>query len=138
MTRTRGLLIGGGTLVMLYALVSAVVTGEVNLIGVPVFLVAMLVLHDGVFLPAVVGVGALVHRFVPRRWRPPVHWAGIVSLAVAVVAMPLILGFGRSADNASLLPRSYGWGTLVILILVWLVTFAIRKGLARRRPVIVE
>jgi hypothetical protein len=25
---------------------------------------------------------------------------------------PLVLGFGRSADNPSLRPRAYGWGTL--------------------------
>ena len=128
---TRRLLIGGGAAVMAYA-VGGAVFGGVQLIGVLIFLVAMLVLHDGLFLPAVLGLGALVSRFVPARQRGLVRVAGVSSLAVLVIALPLILGFGRSADNPSLLPRPYGWGTLLILVLVWVLAVAIRKGLARR------
>jgi uncharacterized membrane protein YeaQ/YmgE (transglycosylase-associated protein family) len=128
----RGLVAGGG-LVMAYALVGAVSGGQVNLIGVPIFLVAMLILHDGIFLPVVLGVGALVGRFVPERWRGVVRFAGIVSLAVIVIGAPLVAGFGRAADNDSLLPRAYGKGLLLILILVWGLSLLIRKGMERRR-----
>jgi hypothetical protein len=131
-SRLRPILIGGGALVMVYALVGAVTGGGVNLVGVPLFLVAVLVLHDGVFLPVVLGAGALVRRFVPERWRPAVRAAAVVSLAVSVVAAPLVLGFGRSADNFSVLPRAYGWGLTLILILDWGVSLGIRKGLERR------
>lgn len=123
----RALLIGGGALVMVYALVGAVTSGQVNLIGVPIFLVAMLILHDGVFLPVVLGGGALVRRFVPARWQGAVRFAAVISLAVAVTGVPLVLGFGRSADNNSLLPRAYGKGLLLILILVWGVSLGVRK-----------
>jgi hypothetical protein len=129
----RTVLIGGGAAVMLYALVGAVTSGEVNLIGVPIFLVAMLILHDGLFLPAVLGAGALVRRFVPERWRGTVRFGGIITLALCVVAVPLALGFGRSADNPSLLPRAYGRGLVLILIVGWIVVFLSRKGLERRR-----
>jgi uncharacterized membrane protein YeaQ/YmgE (transglycosylase-associated protein family) len=132
-SRLRPVLIAGGVLVMVYALVGAVTGGDVNLVGVPVFLVAVLVLHDGVFLPVVLGVGALVRRFVPERWRSAVRAGAVVSLAVSVVAAPLVLGFGRSADNSSALPRAYGWGLILILILIWGVSLGIRKRLERRR-----
>jgi len=132
-SRLRPMLIAGGVLVMVYALVGAVTGGDVNLVGVPVFLVAVLVLHDGVFLPVVLGVGALVRRFVSERWRSAVRAAAVVSLAVSVVATPLVLGFGRSADNSSILPRAYGWGLILILIVIWGVSLGIRKGLERRR-----
>ena len=130
----RRLLIGGGVAVMLFAMLGAIIGGGVNLVGVLIFLVAVLVLHDGVFLPAVLGLGALVHRFVPASGQAWVRAAGVVTIAVLVVAFPLLLGFGRLRDNPSVLPRSYGWGTFVILVLIWGATFAIRKGLARRRP----
>lgn len=135
----RGVLIGGGALVMVYALAGAVTSGQVNLIGVPIFLVAVLILHDGVFLPVVLGAGALVRRFVPSRWQGTVRFAAVISLAVAVVGVPLVLGFGRSADNDSLLPRAYGKGLLLILIVIWGVSLGMRKvihsrkGLERRR-----
>jgi hypothetical protein len=127
------MLIAGGALVMVYAVVGAVTGGDVNLVGVPLFLVAVLVLHDGVFLPVVIGVGALVHRFVPERWRPAVRAAAVVSVGVSVVGVPSALGFGRSADNPSALPRAYGWGLTLILTLVWGLSLGIRKGLERRR-----
>jgi hypothetical protein len=133
MSRGRAVLIGGGALVMGYAVAGAVTAGGVHLGGVALFLLAMLVLHDGVFLPAVLGVGALAGRFVPGRWRATVRAAGVISLAVAVVGAPLALGFGRSADNPSVLPRAYGWGMTLILVVVWGVSAGIRKGLARRR-----
>lgn len=103
-----------------YAVVGAVTDADVDLVGVPLFLAAVLVLHDGVFLPLVIGAGVLVDRLVPRPWRATVRAAGIVSVAVSVVALPLVLGVGRSADNPSLLPRDYGAGLLGVLVPVWL------------------
>jgi hypothetical protein len=135
----RRALIGAGALVMLYALAGAVTSGQVNLIGVPIFLVAVLILHDGVFLPLVLGAGALVRRLVPARWQGTVRFAAVITLAIAVVGTPLVAGFGRSADNDSLLPRAYGKGLLLILILVWGVSLGVtkvihsRKGWERRR-----
>jgi hypothetical protein len=56
---------------------------------------------------------------------------------VGVVALPLVLGLGRSADNASLLPRPYGRGLLLILALVWsaaAVRVAVRAWRRRSDP----
>jgi hypothetical protein len=126
-------LIAAGVLVMTYAVGGALFDGDVNKAGVPLFLVALIVLHDGVFLPLVLGVGTLIARFVPARWQSAAKPAALISLAVTVVALPLALGFGRSADNPSALPRAYGRGPLLILLLVWVVTLAARKHFERRR-----
>lgn len=131
----RRALILGGVLFMGYGVFGAVTDADVNLIGVPLFLIAVLILHDGIFLPVVLGAGALVNRLVPRPWRGTVRTAGILSLAVSVIALPLVLGFGRSADNPSLLPGNYGSGLVGVLALVWLVSLGYRRARIQGAPV---
>ena len=135
----RRALIVVGALVMAYAILGAVTDPEVRLIGVLVFLAAVLVAHDAVLLPAVLAAGALIRRFVPARAHRPVRAAAVASLAVTVVALPLVLGFGRVAGNPSVLPRLYGAGLLLVLALIWAAAGAsiaarqIHKHLVRSR-----
>ncbi|HEV8567248.1 MAG TPA: hypothetical protein VGQ92_09140 [Actinoplanes sp.] len=129
----RRALIAAGALVMAYAVAGALFDGDVNKVGVALFLIAVLVLHDAVFLPLVIGAGALIGRFVPVRWQSTTRVAALISLAVSVVALPLVLGFGRSPDNPSALPLPYGRGLIVILILIWIGSLGARKGMERRR-----
>jgi hypothetical protein len=59
-----------------------------------------------------------------------------VSLAVGVVAFPLVLGFGRTPDNPSILPLAYGRGLFLILALTWavaLTSVALTRFRANRR-----
>jgi len=90
--------------------------------------------HDGVFLPLVLAVGTLI-----RRVSHLVRAAAIVSLAVVVVAMPIVLGYGRDPNNPSALPLPYGMGLVVILAVIWVVTLIIvlfrRVGRIRQNTV---
>ena len=45
--------------------------------------------------------------------------------AVTVVALPAVLGYGRRADNPSVLPQAYGTHLVTIVILIGLVTGAV-------------
>jgi hypothetical protein len=85
------------------------------------FLVAVLVVHDGLLLPAFLGVGALVGRYVPGRVRAPVQAALIITASVTFVGLPLALGFGRRPDNPSVLPLNYPRGLLIATAISWLV-----------------
>ncbi|MEU8821279.1 hypothetical protein [Actinoplanes sp. NPDC048796] len=114
----RRLLVVAGTLVMAYAVIGA--ARDPHRLGILVFLAAVLVLHDALFLPLVLAGGALIDRFVPPAGRPGARLTGVVGLAVAVVAVPLAIGP---------LPGPYLWGTLLILV----VTVAGRKGIERWR-----
>jgi hypothetical protein len=126
----RRALIAGGALVMLYAVGGALFDGEVNKVGVPAFLIAVIVLHDGVFMPVVLGAGALINRLAAPRWRASVQVAALVSIAVSLVALPLVLGYGREPANPSALPLPYERGLLLILGLIWVFALG-RKGFAR-------
>jgi hypothetical protein len=88
------------------------------------FLLAVLVLHDGVLLPVFLVAGALVHRAVPPGMRAIVQAALIASAAVTLVAAPFLLGYGRTADNPSALPRDYPHGLLTVLAAIWVAAAA--------------
>jgi hypothetical protein len=133
MTTARRILIALGTLLIAYAILGAVTDPDVKLFGVLLFLIAVLAAHDGILLPAYLGAGALIGRLVPARARTPVRVALVISLAVTLVALPSVLGFGRSADNPSILPLHYGRGLLGTLALIWAVTAATVLIRERRR-----
>jgi hypothetical protein len=96
-----------------------VVHDRPDLFGILRFLVTVLVTHDFVVLPAILGVGALVAKFTPGWARRPVVAALVVSAAVTAVALPLVIGKGRIADNPSAFPQRYGPHLLLVLAVVW-------------------
>jgi hypothetical protein len=130
MRAARLALAGLGAAAMAYAIVGAAGDRDISPGRHLGFLVAVLVVHDGVLLPAFLGVGALVHRFVTGRGRAVVQAALVASAAVTAVAVPLVLGYGRRPDNPSALPRDYPLGLAVVLAAIWL---AAASTLAARR-----
>jgi len=131
MKTARRTLIGSGTLLIAYAVSGALADGDVKF-GALVFLVAVLVAHDGLVLPFTIGAGALIDRIVPPALRGAVRVAAVISLAVTLVALPLVLGRGRVPDNPSVLPLPYGRGLLVVYTLIWATT-AVVVAVRRRR-----
>jgi hypothetical protein len=132
----RGL-IAAGTLVMGYAVVGALTDPDVKPVGVLVLLAGVVIGHDAVLLPVMIGVGVLIGCVVPAGDRTAVRAGALCSLAVTVVALPLVLGSGRIADNPSVLPLPYGRGLATVLLMIWTVALAaivvrrIRKHLER-------
>ena len=132
MKTVRRMLIACGALVMAYAISGALGDTDVTF-GALVFLVAVLLVHDGLFLPLTIGAGVLIGRIVPARLHRLVRAAAVISLAVTVVAVPLVLGRGRVPDNPSILPLHYGRGLLIIYGTVW-ATVGVVVAVRRRRP----
>jgi hypothetical protein len=124
----RHALIGAGVLICGWAL-----AGLAGAPGALVFLMVVVVAHDALFLPAVIGVGALLRRLVPQGWRATVRLAAILDLTLVVVALPPVLGFGRDPGNPSLLPRPYGIGLLLCLVLTTATVVACRKKIESSR-----
>ena len=75
---------------MAYGISGLVSTADAGA-GALVFLIAVLVVHDGLFLPVTIGAGVLIGMLVPRGVRGIVRAVAVVVLAVSVVALPLVL-----------------------------------------------
>lgn len=80
------------------------------------WMIAAVVIHDGVLSPLVVGVGALVGR-VPPRARRYLQAALIVAGCVTVIALPLIARRGSQPSVKAILQRNYA-GNLTIIVAI--------------------
>jgi len=101
------------------------------------WLLAGLVIHDLLVVPAVFGVARLA-GLVPAPWRGAVRAALVLSGVVVLVTVPGLLGYGRASQpgNSSLLPNDYPVALAVVVALIWAVTLGwvlARTFAARRR-----
>ncbi|MFE3455040.1 hypothetical protein ACFXJ8_39565 [Nonomuraea sp. NPDC059194] len=71
----------------------------------------VVVAHDLVIVPLVLAAGLAL-----RRLRLPYRVAALVGGLVTIVALPMVLGFGRRADNPSQLPLDYPVNLAVVLL----------------------
>lgn len=132
-------LLGGLGLVLIgiggVELLGPVRSGQAPVPAVAGWLLAGPVLVDALLVPLVVLTGVLVHR-VGGRWAGAVAMGLVLSLFIVLVAWPFVGGFGRVADNPSLLDRNYPLGLLVVLGLLWIVVLVgsvLRRYWGRRR-----
>ncbi len=95
----------------------AVFTAPANWLA---FFVGSALVHDALLAPVVALVAVVLVRRVPPPYRSLVQGGLFVTAAVTLVALPFVAGFGRRADNPSVLPLPYGRNLLVVLGLVWL------------------
>ncbi|XRQ16212.1 hypothetical protein ACN3XK_36725 [Actinomadura welshii] len=90
---------------------------DVDVAGWLAWLAGAAVLHDGVLVPVVLAAGAATGR-LPDAWRRPVRAALITAGCVSAVALPLVLGRGRRADEPSRLPLPYDRNLAIVLALI--------------------
>lgn len=100
------------------------------------FAAAGLVAHDAVLAPLALAVGAVCARVAPPTVRGLVTGALFVSATLTIVALPFVLGFGRTADLPSALPFDYGRNLVVALAALWAGTIVVGavRLLRHRRP----
>lgn len=86
-----------------------------------------IVLHDVVVAGAVLLVAILVTRAVPRVARVPATVGAVVLTTVTLVAVPVLLAYGRKPDNPTLLDRDYrlGWVVVAVVDLVVVVAWSV-------------
>ena len=66
------------------------------------WLIAALIIHDGLLSPAIVGVGAALRRYVPDRGRRYLQFGLIMAAMVTVIAVPLIYRAQHATARQSL------------------------------------
>ena len=84
------------------------------------WLLGGLIAHDLVLAPALRALGLALGR-LPPALRPGVRAALIVSGTLALMSVPLLLGYGRSAQpgNRSVLPGNYPLSLAAVVGAVW-------------------
>jgi hypothetical protein len=102
-----------------------------QLVSAGTWLVAGVVLHDGVLAPLVLLVLALGGRLLPAAYRAPAVVGLVVLGSATLLAVPVLLSYGAQVHNPSLLDRHYVLGWLVLGGLV--VAGVVAGGLVRAR-----
>jgi hypothetical protein len=98
-----------------------------------VWIVGLALFHDLVMAPAVSLVGRVVARGGRAWWLGAVEGALAASAVITLFAVPLVAGWGRQADNPSLLPRNYTLGLVLVVGGLWAVAAIALLRRARRR-----
>jgi hypothetical protein len=99
------------------------------LVWVAVWLVAAVIIHDGILSPLVLTIGAAVRRFVPDRGRRYLQAGLIMAAIVTVIAVPLIFRRGTQPPSKTQVLQDYAlnWGLLLGVIgAAMLILYAIR------------
>ena len=119
-----------GVLVVLYGIVSLGlhIPGQ-TLVWVAVWLIAAVIIHNGVLSPIVVGVSTLLRRHVPDRGRRYLQAGLIAAVPVTVIALPMIYRQGSQPPSKAMLLQNFtaNLGLLLgIIAVLCLVGYAIR------------
>ncbi len=93
---------------------------ERQIVSTVQYLVGGVVLNDLLIAVAALVVGFLVIRFLPVAVRAPVAVGSIVLGSVTLLAVPVLLSYGRKPDNPTLLDRDFvgGWAVFAVLVVV--------------------
>lgn len=83
------------------------------------FVVGGALLHDLVVAPLVLLVAFGVTRTVPRRARPVIQAAIVITAVVALFSYPLVRAYGRATHNPTSLPHNYALNLTIVLSAVW-------------------
>lgn len=112
-------LFGLGGLVSLYGVYLLLSRQEPDQwINALIWLAGGVIIHDFVFSIGVIALGVAVSRFVPQPARAPIAVGAVIFGAVTVMAVPVLLSLGATADNPTLLDRPYLGSWLVALAVV--------------------
>ncbi len=118
MRRWRYALVGAGVLLLVYGSVRLVAEEPGALPGLALWMVGIVVIHDGLLSPLVVAVGWLLARTVPPTGRRYLQAALVVGGLITVVAIPLIARRGTQPPAKALLLQNYGANLAILLGLV--------------------
>ncbi|WP_148615064.1 hypothetical protein [Nocardioides rubriscoriae] len=103
------------------------------------YLVGGVVLNDVLIAAAALVVGVLVTRGLPAVVRAPVVVGAVVLGSTTLLAVPVLLSYGRKPDNLTLLDRDFvgGWwvfaGVVVACVAVAVVV-RVRRGAGGSEP----
>ncbi|MEC3919728.1 hypothetical protein [Nocardia sp. CDC160] len=105
-----------------------------DLKSVATWFIGAILAENLVFGPAAALLGALGHAVLPPRWWPAYAVGAFCSLALVLIAIPVLGREGAVPGNDTILDRNYTVGLLVCLAVVWAGVAAYLLTSARRTP----
>lgn len=130
-----GVVVGGYGAVLLWE------NPAVTIVRILVWAAVGVVVHDLVFAPVCAAAGLAGRRLLSVRWRSPVAVAGLCSVVLVLLAIPVYGKPGVRPDNMTVLDRNYPLGLWVSLAVVWLCVplyFVATRWLPVRQDDVVE
>ena len=118
MRRWRYALVAAGVLLLLYGGARLIAEVPRALPGLVLWMVGIVVIHDGLLSPLVVGVGWFLARTVPPGGRRYLQAALIIGGLITIIAIPLIARRGTQPPAKALLLQNYGANLAILLGLV--------------------
>jgi uncharacterized membrane protein len=95
-----------------------------SLVLLALWLIAALIIHDGLLSPAVVGIGVALRRDVPDRGRRYLQFGLITAAMVTVIAVPMIYRANTEPPSKALLLQDFAINLTVLLAAIGGVTLA--------------
>ncbi|MFE3105593.1 hypothetical protein [Nocardia tengchongensis] len=134
MTGLRILLGASGIAIAAYGVDLLLKMSTTDLRSVAVWFIGAIVAENLIFGPVAALAGVLGHYVLPARWWPVYTVGAFVSLALILVAVPVLGREGAVPGNHTILDRNYTVGLLISLAAVWAVAAACLLTAARRTP----
>lgn len=105
------------------------------IVRIGIWAAAGVVLHDFVFAPVCVAIGATGRRLLPMRWQGPVAIAALLTVTLLLLSIPVYDKPGARPDNATVLDRDYHQGLWIVVLVVWIgaATWIASRTVAERR-----
>lgn len=119
MTTIRVLLLLAGLGVGVYGAVLLWDNSTEVIIRIVAWSLIGVLLHDAVFAPLCVAIGFAGRRILPHRWWTPVLVAGLLTVVLVALAIPVYNKPGLHLDNLTVLDRNYQAGFWIALAVVW-------------------
>ena len=89
------------------------------IVNIGVWAAAGVVIHDFVFAPLCAAVGYAGRKLIRGRVWTPVAVAGLCTVVLALLAIPVYSKPGAHLDNMTVLDRNYPLGLWVSMAIVW-------------------
>ncbi|MTE13790.1 hypothetical protein [Nocardia aurantiaca] len=124
MTITRILLCVSGIGLAAYGVDLLLKMSTTDLRSVAVWFIGAILAENLVFGPVAALAGVLGHHVLPARWWSAYTVGAFISLALILLAIPVLGREGAVPGNDTVLDRDYTVGLIVSLAVVWAVVAA--------------
>ncbi|WP_028479713.1 hypothetical protein [Nocardia sp. CNY236] len=99
-----------------------------DLMSVALWFGGGILLHDAVFAPLSAAIGLGARRLLPAGWWAPAACGAVCTVALTLIAAPVVGRRNAMPDNATVLDRNYSAGLMIALITVWALVVVVALG----------